>query len=169
MAVSDEAFYDRRHPWPSPHPAWQDPPWLLAGRVVTAWFLAPWGVAEAVMSPDLLPERAEQIRVRLRFYELTFIALGNNPGQSLAPKEGRFREAVVGFPARFKERNGELSLFMWTDSDTYLMWAREAFGWPLLKGAIALTGDIWTSENLEGATGGGVVAHPTPAAEARGP
>jgi hypothetical protein len=115
--------------------------------------MVPWAVTEAVMSPDLLPERSEHVKVRLRFYELTFQALGNNPGQSLAPREGRFREAVVGFPARFGERSGEVSLFMWTDSDTYLMWAREAFGWPILRGKITLDGDIWTANSLEGTSG----------------
>jgi hypothetical protein len=115
--------------------------------------MVPWAVAEGVMSPDLLPEPAERLRTRLRFYELTFEALGNNSGQWLAPRNGQFREAVVGFPARFKERSGEVSLFMWTDSDTYLMWAREAFGWPLLRGEITLDGDLWTSRELEGTRG----------------
>jgi hypothetical protein len=153
MEASERMLEERRHPWPSPHPAWQDPPWLLAGRVITAWFMVPWEVAKRAMSPDLMPDPANEVRIRLRFYELTFEALGENPGQSLAPRAGRFREAVVGFPARFGERAGEVSLFMWTDSDTYLMWAREAFGWPLLRGEIQLEGSAWTSDELEGSTG----------------
>jgi hypothetical protein len=156
-AASESMGPERRHPWPSPHPAWQDPPWLLAGRVVTAWFMVPWHVAEGAMSPDLLPERTDEVRIRLRFYELTFEALGENPGQSLAPTEGNFREAVVGFPARFGELVGEVSLFMWTDSDTYLMWAREAFGWPLLRGDITLEGGMWSRDDLQGASGRAVV------------
>ena len=81
-----------------------------------------------------------------------------NEGQPLAPVEGRFRECAVGFPARFLDMDGEASLFLWTDSDTYLMWAREAFGWPVARGEIELSGSIWTSPELAGTSGGGKLA-----------
>jgi hypothetical protein len=142
----------RRHPWPSAQPAWQDPPWRLTGRVLTAWFEVPFAVLEGAMSPDLLPQRTPTARIRLRFYDLAFEALGANDGQRLAPREGRFREAVIGFPARFGGLAGESSLFMWTDSDTYLMWAREGFGWPALRGEIELEGGFWSAAELEGST-----------------
>jgi hypothetical protein len=127
---------------------------MMTGRVLTAWFDAPWGVLEAAMSPELRPKHAPAVRIRLRFYELRFQALGRNEGQPLAPVEGRFRECAVGFPARFRDIDGEASLFLWTDSDTYLMWAREAFGWPVARGRIALSGSIWNSAELAGASGG---------------
>ena len=149
-----------RDPWPSPHPAWHDPPWLLGGRVVTAWFMAPWEVVEHSLSPDLLPERASEIRTRLRFYELEFEALGRHPGQPLAPTTGRFKEAVVGFPARAGELEGEASIFMWSDTPTYVMWAREAFGYPVLLADITLDGPVWTTDEILGSTGGAGVETP---------
>ena len=149
-----------RDPWPSAQPAWHDPPWVLGGRVVTAWFMAPWEVVERSLSPDMLPEPASEIRTRLRFYELEFEALGRHPGQPLAPTRGRFKEAVVGFPARAGELEGESSMFMWTDSDTYMMWGREAFGWPLLRADVTLSGPVWTTEQLVGSSGGGSVVTP---------
>ena len=143
----------RRDPWPSPQPAWQDPPWVLSGRVITAWFEAPRPVVEASLSPDLFPESDPPYRVRLRFYELEWEAQGVNRGQSLAPDRGSFREAAVGFPARAGSLEGDMSVFMWADSDTYLMWAREAFGWPLLRGEFEFAGDVWTGLELTGTSG----------------
>src|SRR6266508_1124642 len=155
MAASEDAPGVRGDPWPSPQPSWQDPPWLMTGRVLTAWFEAPWAVLAASMSPELRPEQAAQVRIRLRFYELRFEALGRNEGQPLSPAEGRFREGAIGFPARARDVDGEASLYLWTDSDTYLMWSREAFGWPVARGEIELSGSIWTSSDLVGASGGG--------------
>jgi hypothetical protein len=155
MADSDG---NRRDPWPSPQPAWQDPPWLLSGRVLTAWFSVDTDVLRASLSPDLLPLAEAPYRIRLRFYDLAFRALGENPGQSLAPTEGRFRETAVGFPARAGTGDGDMSVFMWADSDTYIMWAREAFGWPLLRGAFQLEGEIWSRpSDLVGASGTSVL------------
>ncbi len=154
---------EMRDPWPTAHPAWHDPPWLLGGRVVTAWFLAPWEVVERSLSPDLLPECASEIRTRLRFYELDFKAVGRHPGQPLAPTEGRFKEAVVGFPARSGELEGEASMFMWSDSHTYVMWAREAFGYPVVLADVTLEGPVWTTDEILGSGGGARVeaAHGT--------
>ena len=112
------------------------------------------------MSPYLRPEYQNEVRIRLRFYELEFQALGRNEAQLLAPSEGRFREGAVGFPARVGDTNGEASLFLWTDSDTYLMWAREAFGWPVVKAEIELQGPIWSAAELEGTSGGARLRDP---------
>jgi hypothetical protein len=106
------------------------------------------------MSPDLLPKRADEVRIRLRFYDLSFTALHPSHTQPLAPTTGRFREAAVGFPACWQGVEGETSLFLWADSETYVMWAREAFGWPVLRGQIELTGRLWSDDELLGASGG---------------
>jgi Acetoacetate decarboxylase (ADC) len=153
MAGSEDLPAIRRDPWPSPQPSWQDPPWVMTGRVLTTWFEAPWAVLAASMSPELWPKHTPRIRIRLRFYELRFRTLGRNEGQALAPAEGPFRECAVGFPARARGMDGEASLFLWTESDTYLMWAREAFGWPVARGRIELSGSIWTSSALAGTSG----------------
>src|SRR4029453_6618899 len=88
MAGSEDLPAARRDPWPSPQPSWQDPPLVITGRVLTTWFEAPWAVLEASMSPELWPTHAPRIRIRLRFYELRFRALGGNEGKLLAPAEG---------------------------------------------------------------------------------
>lgn len=133
----------RRDPWPSPQQAWPDPPWLMTGRSLTAWFDVPWGFVRRSMSPDLLPEEAETARIRLRFYDLAFTSLGAWHERSLAPREGRFREAVVGLPALAQGTAGEVSIFMWADAEPYLTWGREVFGWPVLRGQLDLLGPIW--------------------------
>jgi hypothetical protein len=106
-----------------------------------------------LLSPDLLPERADEVRIRLRFYDLSFTVLHPSHMQPLAPTTGRFREAAVGSPARWQELVGETSMFLWADSETYVMWAREAFGWPVLRGQIELTGSLWSADELLGASG----------------
>ncbi len=142
-----------RDPWPSPEAAWLDPPWLMSGRAVTAWFPAPWDVVEKALSPDLLPEPAPFLRSRLRFYDLRFQARGSAPVHAPPPRDGRFREAVVAFPARFDELDGEVSVFLWTDSDAYMTWGREAFGWPVTLAQVALSGPLWSSVELLGLSG----------------
>ena len=105
------------------------------------------------MSPDLLPAEADAVRARLRFYDLSFSVLRPNEAQPLAPTEGRFRETAVACQARFGAAEGEVSLFLWADSDTYVMWAREAFGWPVLRGRIDLAGTAWTATELTASEG----------------
>ncbi len=149
MAASREVDPRWSDPWPSVQPAWQDPPWRLSGRVMTAWFEAPWELIEAAVSPALRPPIEPKVRTRLRFYELAFMALGFSAGQSLAPASGTFREAAIGVPTRYQNIRGDTSVFMWADLDTYVMWAREAFGWPLLRAEIELGGDLWSEESVE--------------------
>ena len=134
-------------------PAWQEAPWILRGRVVTAWFEVPWPLLETLLNPALLPERAARKRVRFRFYDLTFEALEPAPGRPLAPPKGPFREASFGVPSRYAGMDGECSALLWTDSPVYLTWAREVFGWPVWMGDIALDGSAWSAPNPQGAEG----------------
>ena len=147
-----------RDPWPSPQVAWADPPWHLGGRVVTAWFEAPRAFVEGIMSPDLWPGHTPTVRARLRFYDIAFKAPAGSAG---SPVEGRFREAVVAFRARAGGLEGEVSLFMWTDSDAYMLWGREVFGWPLIRGRIDLGGSLWDSRTpASGAAGTAMLSAP---------
>jgi len=141
-----------RNPWPSPQTPYLDPPWLMRGRAVTAWFDVPWDAVASVMSPDLMPAPAPTVRGRLRFYDMRFEGPREH-NHGLAPREGQFREGVVAFAARGAELDGEVSLFLWTDSITYLMWGREVFGWPIGLGEITLTGPLWTDTTVEGSSG----------------
>ena len=148
----DAATLEWRDPWPSPELPWCDPPWLMRGRAATAWFEVPWEVAAASLSPDLLPEQSAKVRARLRFYDLAFTAPDAAEGP-LVPREGRFREGVVAFAARGGGLEGEVSLFLWTESETYLMWGREAFGWPVRLADVNLEGSLWKDDQLLGASG----------------
>lgn len=137
-----------RNPWPSVQAAWPEPPWIMAGSRVTAWFSVPWDALPAVMSPDLLPERTPTVDMRLRFYEVQFRGTAA-VAPALGSDRGRFREAVFAFPARAGDVSGEVSLFMWTDDDTYLMWGREVFGWPLLRAELSMESASWSSADAE--------------------
>lgn len=147
-------------PWPSPQVAWADPPWQLTGRVVTVWFDVPWAQVKQVMSPSLWPAEAPTVRARLRFYDVAFAALDDAATSPWVTGKGHFREAVIAFQAAAGSLDGEVSLFMWTDSDPYLMWGREVFGWPLLRGRIDLEGTLWESHALAGTQGTAALSVP---------
>lgn len=144
-----------RDPWPSPAQAWSDPPWILEGRVATAWFTIERARVATFLSGDLMPAGDDsRIRARVRFYDLGF-------RDERGPNEfsGRFREAVVAFVSSVGAVNGEVSLFMWTDSDTYMLWGREIFGWPLERARMDFDGPLWSGGALGGSASGRSIAH----------
>jgi hypothetical protein len=97
------------------------------------------------MSPDLLPAPADEpLTMRLRFYDVCFAPLGADSPEG----GGRFREAVVAVSGSVGDFEGEVSLFMWTDSNTYMTWGREVFGWPLRRGEFSLVGPLWEADDL---------------------
>jgi hypothetical protein len=126
-------------------PGWPDAPWRMRGTTVTAWFDSPEPLAESLLGPlhDASPDRV----ARVRFYDVDF-AEAQHPVSTA--RYGHFREAVVAFPARSGELIGEVSAFMWTDSETYLTWGREIFGWPLRSASFDLAGEAWRSGSGEG-------------------
>lgn len=139
-----------RDPWPSPQSAWSDPPWVLEGRVVTAWFMVDRRAVSQILSPDLLPRNAQpRVRMRVRFYDVLFTAQGAGQREG---STGRFREAVVAFSGSVGSVDGEVSLFMWTDDDTYMMWGREVFGWPLERAQFHFEESLWAAGELPGVT-----------------
>jgi hypothetical protein len=142
----------RRDPWPSAVEAWMDPPWLMTGRSLTAWFTVPWQTIETSLSADLRPAYSESIRIRLRFYDLAYTALSDDRPGVTAPRTGHFREAVFGVPARLADTVGEVSVCMWADGSDYLAWGREVFGWPVLPGSFELEGAFWDGGTAPGTT-----------------
>jgi hypothetical protein len=139
-----------RDPWPSPQSAWNDPPWILEGRVATAWFSVERSRLAGFLSPDIMPRGdGESVRARIRFYDVRFRDDRGRPN----PSGGRFREAVVAFASSAEAVDGEVSLFMWTDDDTYMLWGREVFGWPLEQAAMTFEGPLW-SDGAMGEFGG---------------
>jgi hypothetical protein len=150
MAAADVPTF--RDPWPSAQGTWAYPPWHLSGRVVTAWFPLPRPMVARMLSPDLMAD-GDELRVRLRFYDLAFAAAG--PPREAAPvlADGRFLEAALGVPSRLGDIEADTSVSLWTDSFTYAMWGREAFGWPILPARVDLAGDVWSGPLEPGATG----------------
>lgn len=152
--VSGCAVTERwRDPWPSVQPDWHDPPWIMSGRAATAWFDLPWELVLRMLSPDLLPAEARSLHSRLRFYDLSFHPLRPRENRELEVRSGRFREGAIGLPVRAGGFEGETSLFLWTDSEDYLLWGREAFGWPLRLAEFEFSGDLWNGEPRVGVAG----------------
>jgi hypothetical protein len=137
-------------PWPSLQPSWPAAPWVMTGRVLTAWYQLSHQALRELISPSLLPDSNEPGLARLRFYDVAFHSEDSDPRQT---PDGHFREAVIAFPAAYKGQVGEISAFMWSDSDTYMLWGREVFGWPILRGQVELTGPIWDSDLAPSSTG----------------
>ena len=126
-----------------------DPPWVLRGSSVTAWFPASPAMVKRILSPDLEPvEEPGGVPARLRFYWVDYGRVDDNPSGQAGPagkwtRAGSFHEAVVAFAVSVRGRRGEVSCFMWTDDEPYLLWGREAFGWPLLRADVRTSGTIW--------------------------
>jgi hypothetical protein len=141
-----------RDPWPSPQSAWNDPPWILEGRVATAWFSVERSRLAGFLSPDIMPrDDGAEVRARVRFYDVRFRDERDVPNSF----GGRFREAVVAFAGSAGTVDGEVSLFMWTDDDTYMLWGREAFGWPLERAAMTFDGPLWSDGAIGDLSGAG--------------
>jgi len=127
--------------WPSRFGAWPASPWVITGRQATAWFTVPDAVVARYLHSDLRPPlAAEGHPSRLRFYAME--AHGE-----------RFHEAVVSLPARAGALDGEVTVILWSDSEAYRTWAREAFGWPVLEAVFAYDGALWGDALATGATG----------------
>jgi hypothetical protein len=144
----------RQEPWPSSQPTWPRPPWSLRGRVLTAWCQLPTDVIANAMSRDLLADDRPAIPTRVRFYDLEYKTLSEQPADlPQSAESGRFRECSVAVPARYGDDVGELSLLLWSDSEIYLLWGREIFGWPIRLATVELTGNLWTADDPAGAQG----------------
>jgi hypothetical protein len=140
----------------SAHIAWCDPPWLITGRSITAWFAVPPAVIEASLPPCLRRAGAEHW-ARLRFYDARFEARDAGEGTLPALRAGGFREAVVAFNAVAGDLEGDATTFMWADDEPYTTWGREVYGWPILRGELVLEGSIWDSPLATGAGGSGTL------------
>ncbi len=136
-------------PWPSPIPLWADPPWLMSGRCLTAWFETDTDRVRSILSPLFIPKLGKKgVVTRLRFYDINYSPAANK--EALIPgNSGSFKEAVVAFAGEMAGVQGEYSAFMWTDSLTYFSWGRENFGWPLLISEIELSGTFWDSSSKD--------------------
>jgi hypothetical protein len=125
----------------------------MRGRRLTAWFAAPWELVESVVPIEIRTERQGTVTARLRFYDIVFEARASCARGVVVSRKGRVREAVVAFPARAGDIEGDATLFMWADSEPYVAWGREVFAWPVVWGNIELSGSVWRSGPLAGATG----------------
>ena len=136
-------------PWPAPLSLWADPPWLMSGRCLTAWFETDTDRVRSLLSPSFIPRLGKKgVVTRLRFYDIDYSPASNE--EALIPSNsGSFKEAVVAFAGEIAGVQGEYSAFMWTDSLSYFSWGRENFGWPLLISEIELSGAFWDSSSKD--------------------
>jgi hypothetical protein len=138
--TSSRQFAD---PWPAPGVPWADPPWIMSGTSLTAWFETPAAAVAALLSPAFEPlTGAAGVPTRLRFYQVDYQPRDGG-AEFRRRMAGRFREAVIAFMGQIAGHGGEYSAYMWTDCEAYLCWGRENFGWPLVSGDIELTGHLW--------------------------
>jgi hypothetical protein len=132
-----------RLPWPAPQSLWADPPWILSGTSLTAWFESDSRVVESLVSSNFKSELGETgVVTRLRFYDINFEPRDGDPGYK-KEMSGSFKEAVIAFKGEISGIKGEFSAFMWTDDDQYIGWGREIFGWPLIRNRFELGGTFW--------------------------
>jgi hypothetical protein len=137
-------------PWPAPDPLWADPPWLLSGTCVTAWFESDAQAANDLMSPSFeVLMGSVGVPTRFRFYDIEFQPRDGSD-EYRTRMSGRFREAVIAFKGSIAGHTGEYSAYMWSDDEVYTAWGREVFGWPLVRGRIDLDGPVWRGQ--EGGT-----------------
>lgn len=140
------------NPWPAPQQLWADPPWILSGTSVTAWFELDQEMIRSLVSPSFEPLCGDKgVITRLRFYEIDFVPRDGDANFK-EKMRGFFKEAVLAFKGRFGNVDGEYSAFMWTDDDVYIGWGREIFGWPLIREEIVLTGPAWSDSSTEKTT-----------------
>jgi Acetoacetate decarboxylase (ADC) len=130
-------------PWPAPQHLWADPPWILSGTSITAWFEVDEAAVRNVVSPSFTSFSGDHgVFTRLRFYDIKFEPR-DGTDEFKKKMSGGFKEAVIAFKGSFADVPGEFSAFMWTDDDTYIGWGREIFGWPLIRSEITLEGKSW--------------------------
>lgn len=128
---------------------WPDPPWLMSGQTVTAWFHPPEELSSMLLGTEFRARSHHPQPCRLRFYDVDFESAAADSWQR-EPRSGHFHEAVVAIPGRCGDIDGEISAFMWTDSDAYSRWGREIFGWPLLAGQVEMAGSVWEGSGSQG-------------------
>lgn len=74
--------------------------------------------------------------VRARFWDLEHDALGDRDGTG--PVWVPFREAVVAFPVRMGQVDGDYPTYMYADDFVYTAMGREVMGWPVRDGVITM-------------------------------
>ena len=121
--------------WPFLSTPWGNPPWVMQGSMVTSYFSIAVDDLRGEVHPDLLP-KTERTIARARYYQIVAdTELG----------EVAFNEAVLAFRTSWGSHEGEISYRMWTDSQSYLLWGREVFGWPLELADLPASQDFWRS------------------------
>jgi len=137
------------NPWPAPQHLWADPPWILSGTSITAWFEVDKKAVVNLVSPAFKSLTGDAgVITRLRYYDIKFEPRDGTP-EFKKKFSGSFKEGVVAFKGSIADVDGEFSAFMWTDDDTYIGWGREIFGWPLIRSQFTLRGKAWDASSKE--------------------
>jgi acetoacetate decarboxylase len=119
--------------------AYGPPPWRMQGRTMALWYLLA-DPAEARRHVPALLEMDPDPVVRARFWDMRHDAVPgeDGPGTRWTP----FREAVVAFPVRLDELEGDLPTYMYADDFAYTAFGREVMGWPVRDGRIEVEPDL---------------------------
>lgn len=141
MSSEQRQFGD---PWPAPTSIWGEPPWVMSGTSVTAWYETDVDYVRQLISPAFVPVIGPNggIPTRSRYYTIDYVPRD----VADADRErfsGRFIETVVAFKGFIADVPGEYSAYMWTDDERYRCWGRENFGWPLVPARFDFSGDFW--------------------------
>jgi hypothetical protein len=137
------------NPWPAPQHLWADPPWVLSGTSITAWFEVDAKAVANLVSPAFKSLTGDTgVITRLRFYDIKFEPRDGTP-EFKKKFGGTFKEAVVAFKGSIADVDGEYGALYWTDDDIYFSWGREIFGWPLIKSDITLKGKVWDASSKD--------------------
>lgn len=113
--------------------AYAPPPWNMKGRTVALWYrLTDPDEARRHVPAPLSLERDPLVRAR--FWDMHHDAVPGLDGGE--PCWTPFREAVVAFPVRFGDVEGDYPTYMYADDPVYIAFGREVMGWPVRDGSI---------------------------------
>ena len=133
--------------------AYLPPPWRMRGRTLAVWFrLQDPDEARRHVPPTVAMD--DDPVVRARFWDMTYDAVPGSTGGARGSRH--FLEAVVAFPVRYGDIEGDYPTYMYADDWVYITAGRELQGWNVrggqvdfdpeppngLAGGVALTGEL---------------------------
>lgn len=120
------------------NPVYGPPPWRLAGRAFSVLCRLQDAAEARRHVPEVLEMGHDPI-IRIRFWDLIHDAGLGDRHPVDDPARATVREAVVAFPARFGDIDGDHPAYMYADDPTYREFGRETMGWPLRDGQVHLS------------------------------
>lgn len=144
--------------------AYAPPPWNMRGRTLALWYRLADPDEASRHVPGSLSLEPDPI-VRARFWDMHHDAVPGIDGGE--PRWTPFREAVVAFPVRYGDVEGDYPTYMYADEAAYTAFGREVMGWPVRDGSIDVE-DEDEGENEHEGEGGPVAGRRVSARLVRG-